>query len=257
MLRAIQVSMGLFSLGRTGSAYITILVAIERLLVVSHPFPFKMWMTRNRGLFLIVIWLAIILTINCPWWLNVALEKNLYVESFPNTELAKFPFIFTETWFAKHVYVKVMPWDTFVDHFLPVPVLLILNGLLFYKIRKAEKRRELLTKSQNREINAARMFSKVATILFICNFCGIAHLIITQCLGTFHHEFMYFIYISMSSSSCINFFIYYKTSKYFKEKFKNLLPFQATILNTISSSSSSSRPPTPPKTTKILKNPKT
>lgn len=60
--------------------------------VVTHPFRFKMLVTRWRGLFLIVTWLVIIITLPC--WLNVALVKNPYVETFPNAKLAKFSFIF-------------------------------------------------------------------------------------------------------------------------------------------------------------------
>lgn len=232
-------SMATFSLARTGSSYMTILVALERLLVVAYPLHFKTWMTRSRGLFIVTLWIVIIVTINSPWWLNTSLEKNPYVHKFPETDLTKFPYIFTDTWFAKNIYTKIIPWDTFADIFLPLPILLVINGLLYYQIYRANKNRTNLTRSQHREVNAARMFSKVATILFVCNACGIVHLVVTQSLGVFHHELMYLIYISMTGNSCINFFIYYSTSKYFKEKFKQLL---GSNLIAISTSGSSIKP---------------
>ncbi|CAL8072578.1 unnamed protein product [Orchesella dallaii] len=216
-LKAVQISNAIFALGRTGSVYITILVTIERILVVSYPLHFKLWMTSIRMRTVIGFWLLFIVTINIPWWLNNALVEN-ETWKFPGTELSKFPYIFEDTHFAKHIYTKIAPWDIVVDSLLPIPLLLVLNGMLYYTIHKCIKRREQLTRSQTKEVNAAKMFATLATILFAFHSFGVAHLIITQATGVFYHELLFMIYLAMTINSCVNFFIYYASIKYFREK---------------------------------------
>ncbi|ODM88977.1 FMRFamide receptor, partial [Orchesella cincta] len=217
-LKAVQVSNAVFALGRTGSVYITILITIERILVVSYPLHFKTWMTSTRVRIILGLWLLFIVIINSPLWLNNVLVEN-ETWKFPGTEMSKFPYIFSDTTFATEIYSKILPWDTVIDSLLPIPLLLMMNGILYYAIHKCTKRREQLTRSQTKEVNAAKMFATLATILFAFHSFGVAHLFITQATGVFYHELIFMIYMAMAINSCVNFFIYYATIKYFREKF--------------------------------------
>ncbi|KAG4072237.1 hypothetical protein HA402_005959, partial [Bradysia odoriphaga] len=172
VLRTMFFSGGIFNLAKTGSEYLTILITIERWLVVKYPISFKLWLTRRRSLFVVSIVLLWIILINCPLLLNFfSLTKNKYYNREPVTSFSKFPYVYDETWFSKAIFHKLLPWNTIFDTVLPVPLLLAFNAPLYFEIHKANKNRTNLNSSQCNEVKAAQVFFKIAVVLFVCNCC--------------------------------------------------------------------------------------
>ncbi|CAL8072576.1 unnamed protein product [Orchesella dallaii] len=208
----------LHSLGRTGSVFITILVSIERYLVVAYPFQAKIWLAGRRSRGIIFVWLFGIILINIPWWLN-AVIVNTNLKKFPKGQLSKYPYIFVATNFATGVYTWLRPFHNFVDFVLPLPLLLVFNGLLFRSIYKWNKRREVLTGKHTREINAAKMFAVIVVALFSCHTFGVINFIIGQSTGTMYRELILSIIFAVALNATVNFFVYYYFGQSFRDHF--------------------------------------
>lgn len=131
-LRTFKTLYLLYSLGRTGSAYITVLIAVERYLVVVHYFKVKSWFESHYPKLVLRIWMLLIFVINLPWWLTDGVEvlENGNKGSGP---LSQFSAIFVRSsfgeFYATHKFWNVL--HAFFDFGLPLPLLLLTNGLLY------------------------------------------------------------------------------------------------------------------------------
>ncbi|ODM88978.1 FMRFamide receptor [Orchesella cincta] len=208
----------LYSLGRTGSVFTTILVSIERYLVVVYPFRARIWLSGRRSLVLISVWLLGIILINIPWWLvSVLVDTNL--DKFPKGKLSKYPYIYVATNFSTGIYTWLRPIHDFVDFVMPLPLLLIFNALLFRSIYNWNKRREILSGKHTREINAAKMFAVIVIAVFSCHTFGVINFVISQTTQTTYRELVLSIILTVTLNSTVNFFVYYWYGQSFRDHF--------------------------------------
>ncbi|ODM88979.1 FMRFamide receptor [Orchesella cincta] len=212
----------LYTFGRTAAIYITILVAIERYLVVAFPIQSKSWLSpRKSQIYLsVVILLSILLTL--PWILNTTIDKN-NTALVPNTTLANFPYILKATGFAINVYPKMRLFQLVMNYVAPFPLLLFFNGLLYHSIYKWSKNRQSMSRNQKKEIGAAKMFSVVVLILLLCHSVSCVIVFASQYLQAVYRELMLLQMLSVTLSAAINFLVYFGFGKAFRDEFKKLL----------------------------------
>lgn len=120
--------------GRTGAVYLTILVTIERYLVVAFPVKSKAWLTPFKSKIYVLIVLFITFLLDLPWIFNSTVAKNTYIALSPNTSLVNFPYILNGTSFSRYVYPKIRMSQLFANYVAPFPLLLIFNGLLYLSV---------------------------------------------------------------------------------------------------------------------------
>lgn len=134
----------LYSLGRTGSVYFTILVAVERYFVVVHPFKAKAWLNSRRPCVITVVWFVLILLINLPWWLNSVIASQTLPWNAKGP-LGKYPTIFVSTVFGRIYSRWLRRVHVFIDFVLPLPLLLLFNGMLYWHVRNLMMRSHFQT----------------------------------------------------------------------------------------------------------------
>jgi len=124
----------LYSLGRTGSIFMTILITAERYFVVAHLFTARAWLNSRGPLIVTSIWLIFIFLMIVPWSLNSELIPGpLRPDEIGTGPLANFPFIYVSTKFSMEIYYcnAFHHIHDFIDFALPLPLLLLFNGLLY------------------------------------------------------------------------------------------------------------------------------
>lgn len=70
-----------------------------------------------------------------------------------------------------------------------------------------------------REVNAAKMFSIVAIMLFICHIISVIDFIVGEITQIIHREFLLSIMLTVAVNAASNFFVYYTFAQDFKEYF--------------------------------------
>ncbi|CAL8072564.1 unnamed protein product [Orchesella dallaii] len=212
----------LYTFGRTTAIYITILVAIERYLVVAFPIQSKSWLSplKSKIYLTIVIFLSILLTM--PWILNTSISKT-NTAFVPNTTLANFPYILKATDFGIKMYPKIRLFQLIMNYVAPFPLLLFFNGLLYRSIYMWNKNRQALSRNQKKEIGAAKMFSVVVLILLLCHSVSCVIVFASQYLQAIFRELMLLQMLSVTLSAAINFLVYFGFGKAFRDEFKKLM----------------------------------
>ncbi|CAL8072566.1 unnamed protein product [Orchesella dallaii] len=209
----------LFSFFRTGANYITILVSIERYLVVAFPIRSKSWLSTNKSRIYVLTIVMLAILMNLPWGFTSTVVEN-DAKLSPETSLGKFPFIFQTTKFGKTWFKKIMSLKLVLDYVLPLPLLLIVNALLYYSIYRWNKNRKCIKGKQQSEIKAAKMFSVIALVLLLCHS--------VSCIIFFSYRYSHIAYremtllqsLSVTLSAAINFLVYMGFGKAFRDEFK-------------------------------------
>ncbi|ODN00406.1 hypothetical protein Ocin01_06272, partial [Orchesella cincta] len=120
---------------RSASVYVTILVTIERCLVVAFPLQSKAWLEPKKSLFYLLLALAISVVLNLPWILTSTVTKN---DKFlaPNTTLEYFPYIFKDIHLESQGVTDILPQKLqevliVLNYVAPFPLLMIFNLMLY------------------------------------------------------------------------------------------------------------------------------
>lgn len=124
----------LFAFGRTGSIYITILVTIERYLVIAFPIESKSWLSPLKSKIYLACVIVLAGVLDFPWILNSTVVKNSYAALAPNTSLIEYPYIMNVTQFGIVVYPKVRYVLLAMNFVAPFPLLLIFNVMLYKSV---------------------------------------------------------------------------------------------------------------------------
>ncbi len=123
--------------GRTGSLYIVVLITVERYLVVTHPLKMKIYMSVYKTRVVASLTCLVAVLSSLPRYFSVSLEVNQHFVKHDITQLEDFPYLFHSTWLGL-LFFKRMVWlgrlHFLLDFLLPLPILLVLNVMLFVKV---------------------------------------------------------------------------------------------------------------------------
>ncbi|CAL8103638.1 unnamed protein product [Orchesella dallaii] len=206
---------------RSGSTFTTMLITIERYLIIAYPVKSANLFTSRRAKILsfFIPILAAILTFP---------RFTMYVDTNDLTDIpsiSKLTHIIRATELNKFFYVTLNTIHSKIDFWLPLPVLLFFNILSFRHVRRiAKKRNEMnLSRNQKKDIRAVKMFLPVVVVLFLCN----VEFVITYII-ILHHRIVYrelltllFLFVAINSSA--NLPIYYFREAQFKAETRVLL----------------------------------
>lgn len=117
--------------GRTGSTYTTVLITIERYLMITIPFKAKLWFTPKATKIMAFLVLVLAIVINYPRFVGYAAEPNEY-RDIPSLEGLEYVFQPTSQW--KFWYKTMKGAHNWVDYWLPLPIILVFNLLSFFKV---------------------------------------------------------------------------------------------------------------------------
>ncbi|CAL8072574.1 unnamed protein product [Orchesella dallaii] len=212
----------LFSLGRTGAICITILVSIERYLVIAFPVESKAWLSPTRSILYILSAISVAILLNISYFTNTTVIEN-NVSFSPNTTLANFPYILNGTEISRKMPHQMKFGLMLMNYVAPFPFLLIFNGLLYKAIYSWNKNRKGLSGKQKREIGTAKMFSVVVLILLLCHTVSCIIFFLCNYLRTIYRELLLLQLLSVTLSAAINFLVYFAFGKAFREEFWKLM----------------------------------
>ncbi|ODM91421.1 FMRFamide receptor [Orchesella cincta] len=118
--------------GKTWSAYMTVLISVERLLGIAFPFHAIKWFTLTRAKYYAAGVLIFTLTINSPRLFLVRIERNIYgSDGFNIPSLQGFRYLLKISEFALAIGTRGWVLLANIDYFLPVPLLLLLMFLSY------------------------------------------------------------------------------------------------------------------------------
>lgn len=123
--------------GRTGSLFIAVLITVERYLVVTYPLKMKIYLSVNKTRVVASLTCILAVLSSIPRYFSVSLEVNQHSVKDDITQLEDFPYLFHSTWLGL-LFFKSMVWlgrlHFLLDFLLPLPILLVLNMMLFFKV---------------------------------------------------------------------------------------------------------------------------
>lgn len=129
-----------FNITRSLSVFLTVLITIERYIVIASPFQSKFWLDGSthpwKARVPIIIVFSTSILLNIVWIIKTNLVKNHHFdenfdESLDIDEFERFPYLIERNeWVGRSIQWTIL----FVDYLLPFPVLLIFTGLLYKSV---------------------------------------------------------------------------------------------------------------------------
>ncbi|ODN02204.1 FMRFamide receptor, partial [Orchesella cincta] len=209
-------------LGRSGSSYITVLITIERYLIIAHPLKSVQWFTATKTKLMTFGVSLLALLINIPRLTSVTISKNNEWKSVPSFDAKEY--IVEATKLEEFWYLNLKSIHYQIDMWVPFPLLILFNVLLFLRIKQFTKNRQGLSKTQRRDIRAARMFVPVVVVLFLCNIVPITFYIIMHFDRVLYREVVVLLVLSYAVNAAANLPIYYARGPSFRQEIKSALP---------------------------------
>lgn len=199
---------------QTASSYLTLMVSLERYVAVCHPLRARALCTYGRSRYYVAFCVIFALLYNViKLW-----ESQIF--SFQSPRLGLIYCITPSRLRVDPVYITVyIHWCyLIVNYFVPFTGLVVFNALIFRQVRRANRERQRLSRSEKREIGLATMLLAVVIVFFALN---VLALYVNLCEAFFQHiddDMIVMTNFCVTFNSCVNFVIYV----IFGEKFKRL-----------------------------------
>ncbi|RWS05128.1 FMRFamide receptor-like protein [Dinothrombium tinctorium] len=206
----IRVVYPLALISQTGSIWTTCLITAERYLAVCHPLRAMTLSTRTRATWALVTLSAFAIIYNIPRFFEVQIIGNEVIRS----ELRLNQVYFWLYYICLHLALL---------YIIPLTLLSVLNTKIYLTVRKANRDRERLSRSQQIELNLASMLVLLVAIFIACN----APSFIVNCLELLQTSYLQLVAIFSNLLVCINssinFVIYCIFGKKFRSKLKDTI----------------------------------
>ncbi|CAL8103641.1 unnamed protein product [Orchesella dallaii] len=207
---------------RSGSTFMTVLITIERYLVIAFPMKSTTLFTsrKTKVMALFVPILAMILSI--PRFSSMYVDQN-DIADIPSTR--ELTHIIRSTKLDKFWYVTLLAVHDQIDYWLPLPILLLFNILSFRHVQRiSNKRKEMnMSKRQKKDIRAVKMFLPVVIVLFLCNIEVVINYVVVLFLNIVSRELYMGLLFSVAVNSSANLPIYYFREGRFKTETRAVL----------------------------------
>lgn len=199
---------------QTASSYLTITVSFERFLVVYFPLQSRRWLNYERARIYVILILLFSLIYNIPRFL----EPMVLQDQHPTYGTI---YCIAGTALRNHVvyinfYVHWM-YLIFIC-FIPFATLSFFNIMIYRQIRKANKERLRISRSEKREISLAMMLICVVIVFLVCNILALVLNMLEAFYNITLDNVNQISNLLVTINSSVNFIIYV----IFGEKFKRI-----------------------------------
>lgn len=210
-------------IAQTASVYMTFIVTLERYIAVCHPLKARALCTYGRAKHYFIVCIIFSVLYNIPRFWEVG------VVSFPIDEDVKRRNHISENVIycvratelrqdSSYINIYIHWCYLIVIYVLPFLNLAILNCLIYRQIKRANRERQRLSRSEQREISLATMLVCVVIVFFVFNFLACYLSILEAFYREIKNNLTKISNLLVTINSSANFIIYV----IFGEKFKRI-----------------------------------
>ncbi|XP_030571590.1 FMRFamide receptor [Drosophila novamexicana] len=212
------ISPAMFPIGmiaQTASIYMTFTVTLERYVAVCHPLRARALCTYGRAKIYFIVCVCFALAYNMPrFWEVLTVSYQL-----PNSTdvlhcVRPSPLRRNPTYINIYIHWCYL----IVNYIIPFLTLAILNCLIYRQVKRANRERQRLSRSEKREIGLATMLLCVVIVFFMLNFLPLVLNISEAFYSVIDHKVTKVSNLLITINSSVNFLIYI----IFGEKFKRI-----------------------------------
>lgn len=199
---------------QTASSYLTLMVSLERYVAVCHPLRARALCTYGRSRYYVAFCVCVAVLYNvCKLW-----EAQMI--AFDSPTLGRIYCISSTPMRRNPLYITLyIHWCyLIVNYFIPFTGLVVFNTLIFRQVRRANRERQRLSRSEKREIGLATMLLAVVVVFFVLNVLALYVNVSEAFYQHINDELVVMSNLCVTFNSCVNFIIYV----IFGEKFKRL-----------------------------------
>lgn len=200
----------------------TVLITLERYLIIAFPTRSRTWFTPRNAKFMIAatyFFTSVILAL--PRYTAFQIVSNDFGYDIPS--LRSWSHVMMSTPLAPFWYKTLGGYFSKIDFWVPLPTLLLLNLLVFIEIRKFAQKRKEMNVRQEREIRAVKMFVPVVAVLFLCNIEPYVYYYFVVNDGIAYRDMFLGVFLSVAVNSSVNMPIYYLKGSSFRKEVREIL----------------------------------
>ncbi|XP_034481353.1 FMRFamide receptor [Drosophila innubila] len=212
------ISPAMFPIGmiaQTASIYMTFTVTLERYVAVCHPLRARALCTYGRAKIYFIVCVCFALAYNMPrFWEVVTVTYQ------PTNTTVVLHCVRPSPMRINPTYVNIyIHWCyLIVNYIIPFLTLAILNCLIYRQVKRANRERQRLSRSEKREIGLATMLLCVVVVFFMLNFLPLVLNISEAFYSVIDPKVTKVSNLLITINSSVNFLIYI----IFGEKFKRI-----------------------------------
>lgn len=117
--------------GRSGSVFTTVLITIERFLIITFPFKANAWFTLRNTKILAFIGFLIASLLNFPRFLGYSVEYN---ENQDISSIQDLEWVLKATTIGKFSYGTLFGLHNQIDFWAPLPIIALFNLMSLWKV---------------------------------------------------------------------------------------------------------------------------
>jgi 7 transmembrane receptor (rhodopsin family) len=199
---------------QTASVYLTLTVTLERFVAVCHPLRARALCTYGRARIYVVVIIAFAVLYNISRFWEVK------VREYPDDEHGTILCLTASELRSNQDYINIyIHWLYLVFiYFIPFLSLAFFNTMIYKQVRKANRERQRLSRTEKREIGLATMLFCVVIVFFLCNILALVTNILEAFYGLIDDYLVKTSNLLVTINSSVNFIIYV----IFGEKFKRI-----------------------------------
>ncbi|CAC5393223.1 unnamed protein product [Mytilus coruscus] len=214
------------------SAWLVVLVSIERVIAVTFPMKIKIWVSKERMLMAVIVIYILTFIFLSP----IAFQYTVGSMFNRRTNTTSY-FISTSQFYSSYEDILTIHNEilgTVLFRYLPVFLTMLFNLIIIINLQRRSLRRKGMTtsKTDNKsEDKITRMLLIISAVCLLCTTPGSLLLLVSRFVdgfeffGKYHNIFVVFsdlsLLLSMINSS-VNFIIYMVCNKQFSEAYKKI-----------------------------------
>ncbi|KAL7733802.1 hypothetical protein ACLKA6_011525 [Drosophila palustris] len=212
------ISPAMFPIGmiaQTASIYMTFTVTLERYVAVCHPLKARALCTYGRAKIYFIVCVCFSLAYNMPrFWEVLTVSSQLGNSTIVLHCVRPSPMRIDPTYVNIYIHWCYL----IVNYIIPFLTLAILNCLIYRQVKRANRERQRLSRSEKREIGLATMLLCVVVVFFMLNFLPLVLNISEAFYSVIDPKVTKVSNLLITINSSVNFLIYI----IFGEKFKRI-----------------------------------